>query len=391
MKISLRKFHSSDTALLVSLYYDTVHTINVSDYSDEQIRAWAPSKTDDLVRWEERFAESGTVVAEADDIIVGFGNLRRGESIDMLYVHKDYQRKGIATAILKSLERKLKKKGIDKVSVEASITSRPFFSRKGFEFVRKNRKSLNGVEFLNFIMSKKFKLKSKGRNMKKKKRTGLFWKNFFTGKAFDLFIVITGITIAFQLNSFKQRNDEKSLERFYLESMIIDLDKDILEYHDNLNEIRSDRELANSCLSRIEKSEDVTDSLGFIVLNLVAVKTFEGHNNTYATLVSGNGLSLIRDPEIRNMILEHYRLYAAIKRFEDNYADVITRFHDYFSSHIDYNRLESIEDKSFMQSVQTKNLLTISAIQLQNGIWRYDESIEKAVALKEEISLYVSR
>lgn len=390
MKITLRKFRSADTAFLISLYYDTIHTINILDYSDEQVNAWAPSKTDNISKWKERFKESYTIVAKINNVIAGFGNLKDGNGIDMLYVHKDLQRKGVASALLKKLERKLKKNGVTHVRVESSITARPFFEHQGYSLVRQNRKSFNDAEFINFTMAKKLDPKSKGEHMKKKKKAGLFWKNFFTNKAFDLLIVILGVTIAFQLNSFKQNNDEKSLEKFYLESMIHDLDSDILEYNDNLNELLSDRKLVHACLARMEKQEDVTDSLGLVVLNILSIKTFEGHRNAYSTITSGNGLSLIKDPAIRNMMLEHYRLYAAIERFEGRYSNLISRAHDYFSLYIDYNHVDRIENSILLENVQTKNILTVAAVQLQDGLWRYEESIEKAKALKESIGSYLN-
>jgi hypothetical protein len=51
-------------------------------------------------------------------------------------------------------------------------------------------------------------------------------KSLLLNKAADLLIVVVGVTIAFQLSSLKQRSDQASLERFNLESLANDLDRD---------------------------------------------------------------------------------------------------------------------------------------------------------------------
>jgi putative acetyltransferase len=390
-EITVRKFQPRDTSTLLSLYYNTVHEINIRDYSQQQVDAWASSPQKDLSYWEDRFVTSETIIAELDNTIAGFGNLKNGNSIDMLYVHKDFQRRGVASRLLKKLEKKLKRKGLQNSWVESSITARPFFEHFGYKATAENKKDHNNIEFITFAMEKKLdeKLTTDASQIQKK---GAPWKEFFTNKAFDLFIVITGITIAFQLNNLKENNDRNALERFYLESMVDDLDLDIVEYEDNLNELVSDRKMVLASLAKIEKQENVTDSLGLLVFNLTWMKTFEGHRNTYSTIISSNGLNLLQDPAIRNMMLDHYRLYAAIGRFEDKYSDVVTRMHDYFSLQIDYNHVtKKIENVALIKNIQTSNLLGIAAFQLQHGIWRYEESLEKAKALKQSIHAYLNK
>ena len=130
MKIALRKCQPEDTESLLRLFYDTVHTINSKDYPPEQLDAWAP-KLPDIKRWRARFKSSKTMVAEMDGILVGFGNIESESStIAMLYVHKDHQDVGVATALLKKLEKELKKGGADVARAEP--TSPPDRSlRKG--------------------------------------------------------------------------------------------------------------------------------------------------------------------------------------------------------------------------------------------------------------------
>ena len=47
-------------------------------------------------------------------------------------MHKDFQNQGVATAICDELEQHAKKFGLQKISVHASITAKPFFEGRGY-------------------------------------------------------------------------------------------------------------------------------------------------------------------------------------------------------------------------------------------------------------------
>lgn len=217
------------------------------------------------------------------------------------------------------------------------------------------------------------------------------WKDLVFNKFFDLIIVIAGITIAFELDNFKQDNTRKELERFYLESIVNDLNQDIKQYEENMDELLVDKKFVYRCLKMIEDQQDIKDSIGLVVMSIRSIKTFEGQRNTYSTIISGNGLNVIRDASLRNLMLEHYRLYAAIERFEDKYFDVIMRVNNYFTQYVDYNHFRRIDNPAFLKNVQTKNLLTLAAIELQNGIWRYESSLEKANELRQALKKQLGR
>jgi hypothetical protein len=219
----------------------------------------------------------------------------------------------------------------------------------------------------------------------KKSKKGTSWRELVTNKAIDLVIVVVGITIAYELNNIKESRDDRELERFYLENIAADLEKDIKEYGDNLAEFSNDRKFVHATLARMQNGIDVSDSIGIAVLNVASTKTFEGHNNTFSTVMGSNGLSVIENQEVRTMILEHYRLYASIERFEREHADLIARFHNHFTSAIDYNRIGLVLDGEKVNGTESKNLLTLAVVQLQSGIWRYEESLEKARELRARL------
>ena len=145
----IRNYQPSDCNALADLFYDTVHVINAKDYTQKQLDAWA-SNDIDLEKWNQAFQEHDSIIAIEHGIIIGFGDIDKTGYFDRLYVHKDYQRKGVATAICNQLESKKFKK----IITHASITARPFFEKRGFVVIKKQEVERKGIFLTNFLMEK---------------------------------------------------------------------------------------------------------------------------------------------------------------------------------------------------------------------------------------------
>ncbi|MEW8974197.1 MAG: GNAT family N-acetyltransferase [Tissierellaceae bacterium] len=101
--------------------------------------------------WNRSFLEHYTVVVVENGIIVGFGDMDNTGYLDRLYVHKDYQRQGIATVICHELESQL---DIRSITTHASITSKPFFEKRGYRTIKEQQVKRNGQVLVNYIMKK---------------------------------------------------------------------------------------------------------------------------------------------------------------------------------------------------------------------------------------------
>jgi putative acetyltransferase len=124
-----------------------------TDYSEAQVRAWAPDEIDEGA-WATARAKARTLVAERDGAPVGFIDLEPDGHIDMLFVHPAEQRRGTAAALLGRVEAAAREAGIARLYTEASITARGFFERRGFRVVAPQTVELRGQRFLNYRMAK---------------------------------------------------------------------------------------------------------------------------------------------------------------------------------------------------------------------------------------------
>lgn len=152
-EIILRAYCPEDLSQIAQLFYDTVHTVNARDYSQEQVQAWAAGRID-REEWNRSLLEHRSIVAVKGREIVGFGDIDSTGYLDRLYVHKAYQGQGIATAICDRLESAIAE---GHILVHASLSARPFFEKRGYQVSKEQQVERGGVLLTNFQMEKKIK------------------------------------------------------------------------------------------------------------------------------------------------------------------------------------------------------------------------------------------
>lgn len=145
---TIRRYTEDDLTAVCELFYETIHSVNAKDYSPRQLFAWARDKNSLRARREDLLQQK-TFVAEAGGKTVGFGSIDKNGCLDLLYVHKDFQRSGIATALCDVLER-----GFSELKTYASVTAKPFFERRGYTVIKRQEVERLGVRLVNYEMRK---------------------------------------------------------------------------------------------------------------------------------------------------------------------------------------------------------------------------------------------
>jgi len=123
------------------------------DYSSEQLEVWT-SSIKDTPRWHDKIESQYFIVAELNEIIVGFASLDNNDYLDLLFVQKEYQRRGIASKLYSEIEKEAVQRKISILNASVSITAKYFFAGKGFKTVKENRNIRKGVEIINYHMEK---------------------------------------------------------------------------------------------------------------------------------------------------------------------------------------------------------------------------------------------
>ena len=71
-----------------------------------------------------------------------------------MFVHRDFQGVGVATKLLKEIERYAAKKQFSRITSEVSLTARPFFEKRGYVVETEQKRKANKLSLTNFWMVK---------------------------------------------------------------------------------------------------------------------------------------------------------------------------------------------------------------------------------------------
>lgn len=155
--ITFRPATTADIPELKELFRDTVLTVNARDYTAEEVADWA-SCADRPGHLEELLASLHFIIAiDIEGRIVGFTSIRNDGYLHSMFIHKNHQGEGIATALLQRIETYATKHGICDITSEVSITARPFFERKGYKVVCEQKALCNRLRLTNYWMKKQLR------------------------------------------------------------------------------------------------------------------------------------------------------------------------------------------------------------------------------------------
>ena len=151
--LTIRKYQHGDEYELRKIFFNTIRRINITDYSQSQVQAWAPDNYDEAA-WFERVKSINPFVAVIDDEIVGYADVQDDGYIDQFFCHWLHQGKGIGKALMQTLDEAGKKKGVSRFYSHVSITAKPFFEHFGFNEVIEQQIKIRGQALTNFVMER---------------------------------------------------------------------------------------------------------------------------------------------------------------------------------------------------------------------------------------------
>jgi len=140
----------------------------------------------------------------------------------------------------------------------------------------------------------------------------------------EILLVMIGISLAFQLDSWNENRVKKNSEiRFYenIKEQIIDDQELIIGQRDYNHRYIAQFKSANEIIASNNRSK--LDTLGKIVRNLTMYSDFDKQGNIYETMVNSGQVNLLHNHEIINGIRELEELYIYMNRMEGIHYDAI--------------------------------------------------------------------
>lgn len=153
MKLVIRNGVLDELREIQQLFSETITIICENDYNQNQLEAWK-SSVENTEGWKNMIQNHYFIVAEFENKIVGFASLDKGNYIDTLFVHKDFQRMGIAQRLYIELESEAKRLYTFTLTSNVSKTAKAFFESNGFSVLTEQVIIRKNVEIVNYKMQK---------------------------------------------------------------------------------------------------------------------------------------------------------------------------------------------------------------------------------------------
>ena len=150
----IRPYRADDAATLADVFHRAVHDGAARKYSARQRRAWSPAPPDGP-GWAARLATPDTIVAERHGRAIGFMTLDLTTGyLDFAYVAPEVMGQGVAETLYAVIEGRARVAGVGTLETEASRLAEPFFLRRGWRLVGRQKVERHGVRIPNARMVK---------------------------------------------------------------------------------------------------------------------------------------------------------------------------------------------------------------------------------------------
>ena len=134
----IRRFENADAQRTFEMIAHTLRTVNIKDYSPQYIEDTVAQLMPDVLT--ERRANSHMyVICDGEKIIAcgaiaGFWGSETESILLTIFVHPDYQGKGVGRKLIETLERDEYFLRADRIEIPASITAVGFYQKMGYDY-----------------------------------------------------------------------------------------------------------------------------------------------------------------------------------------------------------------------------------------------------------------
>lgn len=153
----IRAYTAGDAPRLLDIFQRAVRLTGRNFYAPEQVAAWSGARVS-AERLHDKYADGRAtfIAVDTGDRAIAFCDLEADGHVDMLYCDPEHARRGIATALLASVEKAARAGGVARLYTEASEAAKPVFTRAGYSVVQRCEVEVDGVTIHNWAMEKRF-------------------------------------------------------------------------------------------------------------------------------------------------------------------------------------------------------------------------------------------
>lgn len=137
----------------------------------------------------------------------------------------------------------------------------------------------------------------------------------------EILLVVIGILLALQINNWNENRKERKIERSYIKLLTNDLRSDSTRLEELI--LFSDKSVVskNIILDYLNGDTPKPDSLGghFLQASFSGIQSFVPNKSAFEEVRNAGGLSLIKDENVRNLVLTLYNSYDEMEHNTSRY------------------------------------------------------------------------
>jgi putative acetyltransferase len=152
--LTIRPATPDDAEAMCDLHIRSIRVLCATDYTPEQIEAWAGRKKPEL--YSRAMTEGGETMFVALDehgVMLGMASFKDTE-IYCLYVAPGAARRGVGSELLDAMETAMRANGVAEVEFRSTLTALTFYERRGYRRGDPANARMAGVDIPCVWMSK---------------------------------------------------------------------------------------------------------------------------------------------------------------------------------------------------------------------------------------------
>ncbi|MHA7058560.1 GNAT family N-acetyltransferase [Aquimarina sp. M1] len=149
MNYQISRATDSDLPLMQRLFYQTVTIYGSKIFTKDEVKIFSRLALDKN-HWKQKFIEDFIYNVKLNGEVIGSFAMSKDGLIEYIFVHQNYQGRGIAKKLYVTLEKVAREAGISSLTTRVNSNTKDFFENNGFQIIKNVEKVVGGEEIVSF-------------------------------------------------------------------------------------------------------------------------------------------------------------------------------------------------------------------------------------------------
>ncbi|WP_405205419.1 GNAT family N-acetyltransferase [Aquimarina sp. LLG6339-5] len=154
MNYQISKATDSDLPLMQRLFYQTVTIYGSKIFTKEEVKIFSRLALDKN-HWKTKFVDDYVYNAKLNGEVIGSFSLSKNGEIEYIFVHQNYQGRGIAKKLYQTLEEVAREANMVTLSTQINSNTKDFFRKNDFDIIQNIEKVAGGEDIVGYNGVKK--------------------------------------------------------------------------------------------------------------------------------------------------------------------------------------------------------------------------------------------